>query len=700
MATIDLKNTGNIPSTFYLGVNDAQNTPTGYESFSSGSAISSALLGFTSTYQSVYNAVSTSINWSSGGSGWTVAEVIEVPAGTSPLTMVRFEKQVNGQNYEFGLVGALSVDSTNKNLFTISGSTLIVDGPNGDAEIKLSAATTMKFEQTNLSKTYETQTSFYSGNINQAATSVGALPTGATLKSINSNNLLPTSWTQIGSDTNSFALMTLQGTFNFTSSNNSLGGSVTGMKTVNPVDSGPGFQINTYAIANGKLNPTSAFTPELGIFNSNATLALTTQARSEGPIQVNFGTLIPDLPPNGLSTATYTGLNQVPMSTEIGKAGATGFSGNDIFNVTSNTDTFIHAGTGNDVVNAGAGNDIIYGGAGNDTLNGGAGNDLFLVNQPDGGGNTISNTSSTVNGKTIFSHTLGNNFINGGAGLDTLSFAPSISSTAEHQGNIQTVSVSKTGPNVFTVYDGRGGQSFISIPGVLNTQYQVGNTEVNQYGIAAIELYPTTGAGSKQIYVVDLHTAEVFYHFNLSEGESLLRQSNNTTTTFFTQTKTSNTLTIESYEFGIDGSYNTTPTTIKTYLFQAGVTLQNGWSSDFIASESGLKSYLFFKTPIANTSNTYTTTVYELDNSTQFARALTTLPTIYGNSDTWVNGFFHYDTATSKNQIWYQLGINNQSSTQYYSLDVDTNNYITRSNQEYWDTWQQDVNSEIGRAHV
>ena len=86
MATIDLKNTGNIPSTFYLGVNDAQNAPTGYENFSSGSAISSALLSFTSTYQSVYNAVSTptSTTWSSGGSGWTVAEVIEVPAGVSP----------------------------------------------------------------------------------------------------------------------------------------------------------------------------------------------------------------------------------------------------------------------------------------------------------------------------------------------------------------------------------------------------------------------------------------------------------------------------------------------------------------------------------------------------------------------------------------------------------------------------------------
>ena len=152
MATIDLKNTANNPSTFYLGVNDAQNAPIGYESVSSGAAISDALLSFTSIYQSVYEAVASS-TWSSGGSGWTVAEVIEVPAGTTPLTMVRFEKLWNGRTHEFSLVGNLTVDSSNKNLFSISGSTLIVDSPYGDAEIKLSAATTMKFEQTNSSKT-------------------------------------------------------------------------------------------------------------------------------------------------------------------------------------------------------------------------------------------------------------------------------------------------------------------------------------------------------------------------------------------------------------------------------------------------------------------------------------------------------------------------------------------------------------------
>jgi Ca2+-binding RTX toxin-like protein len=672
MATIELKNTANNPSTFYLGVNDAQNAPIGYENLSSSTAISNALLSFVSAFQSNYEAVARTTNWQNG-SGWAVTEFIEVPAGAKPMTLVRFEKQLNGQNYEFSLVGTVSIDNANKNLFTISGSTLIVDSPYGDIEVKLSAATTMKFEQTNPSKTYETQTSFYSGNINQEATSVGALPIGAQLKSINANNLLPTSWTQLGADTNSFALMTLQGTFAFNPSNSSLGGTVTGMKTVNPVDDGPGFQLNTYAIANGKLNTTSA--PKLGLFESNATLELTTQQRSEGPAQINFDTLIPDLPPSGVSTATYKSA-PVRMSTEIRNAGAEAFSGNDTFTVTSNTDTFIHAGAGNDLVNAGAGNDIIYGGAGNDILNGGAGNDLFLVNQPDGGGNTIKHEANTS--KTIFSHTLGNNVINGGAGLDTLSFSQEISSSPS---SLKTKYVASNGPNVFSLIQ-NGDQYLVSIPGLPNSQYYVQNTLVNKYSVAAIELTSNAATNSKEIYVVDLETAEVFYHFTLGPGENLVRHGNNTSTTFFTETRSGNSLTLKSYDFSLNP---TDQVTTQNYDFTNVEKLtgwENSWVSDLLVSANGDK-YI-------SISQSGGAAIYKLDASTNSTSLVTKFDRPDAGSGEWIdNTFFDKDGKT----LWLKLGDNysdNYWTEEFFNYNLSTGKQTQIYDRDlFWDKSQE-----------
>lgn len=672
MATIELKNTANNPSTFYLGVNDAQNAPIGYENLSSGTAISNALQSFVSAFQSNYEAVASTTNWQNG-SGWAVTEFIEVPAGAKPMTLVRFEKQLNGQNYEFSLVGTVSIDNANKNLFTISGSTLIVDSPYGDIEVKLSAATTMKFEQTNPNKTYETQTSFYSGNINQAATSVGALPIGAELKSINANNLLPTSWTQLGSDTNSFALMTLQGTFAFNPSNSSLGGTVTGMKTVNPVDDGPGFQINTYAIASGKLNTTSA--PQLGLFQSNATLELTTQQRSEGPAQINFDTLIPDLPPSGVSTATYKSA-PVRISTEIRNAGAETFSGNDTFTVTSNTDTFIHAGAGNDLVNAGAGNDIIYGGAGNDTLNGGAGNDLFLVNQPDGSGNSITHATSVVSGKSIYGHTLGNNLINGGTGLDTLSFKQE---TGDTTSAIKTKYVAGNEPSVFTLNDQNGHQHLISIPGLQKSQYWDPTTVVNKYSVAAIELNPKSGSSTKEVYVVDLETAEVFYHFSLGPNENLIRNSTNTATTFFTETRTGSTLTLKSYDFGLNP---TSQASTQSYTLTNQANLngwENSWVSDLLVSSNGDK-YL----SVAQSGGA---AIYKLNDATNNTTLVTSFNRPDPGSSEWIGNSF----LDEKGDLWLQLGDNHSENSwteEFFSYNLKTNVLTSRNDSEYWDKWE------------
>jgi Ca2+-binding RTX toxin-like protein len=670
MATIDLKNTANIPSTFYLGVNDAQNAPVGYENYSSGMAISDALLSFTSTFSSTYDQLSSLL-------GWTVDGVAQVPAGTSSLSLVRFQKTIDNHTYAFKLAGTLtSVGNT----FTLTGSTLLIDDNYGDVEIKLSSPTTIKFEQTNPSKTYETQTAFYSGNINQTATTVGALPEGAELRSINNNNLLPTSWTQIGSDTNTFALLTLQGNFSY-SQNNGLTGAVTGMKTVNPVDNGPGFQINTYAIANGKLNPSSSFTPELGIFNTNTTLALTTQQRSEGPIQVNFNTLIPDLPATGVSTATYATLKPVPMSTEIGKGSEIGFSGDDTFNITSTTDTFIHAGAGNDTVNAGAGNDIIYGGSGNDTLNGNAGNDLFLVNQPDGDGNTIKNATSVINGITVFSHTIGNNLINGGTGLDTLSFHQEIATASGGSvGGMQTKYVRSDGPNVFNLYDQNGVQHFISIPELNNSEYFVNNSQTNKYGVAAIDFSSNTPSSAHNIYVVDLETAEVFYHFNLDTNEKFIKAWNNTATNFYTEIRTNNTITVKSYDFGLGA--NSQPTT-QTYTFGNQVNLENGWTSEIIVSTTGEK-YFF-------DSQSSGPTIYKLNDQTSQADLVRSFQFPDADQEWIDHGFFKNDV------LWFKLNdnfVNGNWSEYYYSYNLKTGVQTTISYDDFWNNWSNEANPD------
>lgn len=690
MATIELKNTASNPSTFYLGVNDAQNAPVDYQNFTSGAAISGALLSFADNCQSTFSAVNNTTNWATG-SGWTVQELVQVPAGAAPLTLVRFEKQVNQQTYAFSVVGTLVSD---KNTFTLTGSTLLIDSPDGDVEIKLATATTMSFEQTNPSKTYETQNLFYSGNINQATTIVGALPIGAELRSIDTNkNVLPTSWTRIGSDTDSFALMTLKGVLQFNATNNSLSGTVDEMKTVNPVDNGPGYQINTYTIANGKLNSASSPTTELGIFNSSTTLSLTTQQRTEGPIQINFSTLIPDLPASGVSTATYASGVAVPMSTQIGKAGALSFSGNDTFKVESNTDTFIHAGAGNDTVNGGAGNDIIYGGAGNDILNGGAGNDLFLVNQPDGGGNSITHATSVVNGKSIYSHTLGNNLINGGAGLDFLSFKQE---TADTTGAIKTKYVAGNGPNVFSLNDQNGDQHLVSIPGLLSSQYHVQNTLVNKYSIAAIELASNAASSSKQIYVADLETAEVFYHFTLSPGENLVRHWNNTSTTFFTETRSGNSLTLKSYDFGLNA---TDQVTTQNYNFSNVEKLtgwENSWVSDFFVSANGDK-YI-------SISQSGGAAIYKLDAATNNTSLVTKFDRPDAGSGEWIDHTF-FDTD---GKLWLKLGDNysdNYWTEEFFKYDLKTGIPTQIYDRDlFWDKWQELAYKEplyrIGEAVV
>ena len=95
--------------------------------------------------------------------------------------------------------------------------------------------------------------------------------------------------------------------------------------------------------------------------------------------------------------------------------------GNDTLNGGGGSDTLL-GGTDDDLLNGDAGNDVLDGGTGNDTLNGGDGNDVL-----DGGsGNDILNGDAgddTLNGGSgndVLDGGTGKNVLDGGTGVDTL----------------------------------------------------------------------------------------------------------------------------------------------------------------------------------------------------------------------------------------------------------------------------------------
>jgi Ca2+-binding RTX toxin-like protein len=120
-------------------------------------------------------------------------------------------------------------------------------------------------------------------------------------------------------------------------------------------------------------------------------------------------------------------------------------SANDII-LTSDVDTFVNAGMGNDLVRAGTGDDWIISGAGNDLIFTGGGNNTVLA----GTGNdavTAGNGDDWVfggDGKDLIAVGSGNNIVNGGDGNDTIV-----------AGGGDDVIIGGTGKDVIAAGDGR-----------------------------------------------------------------------------------------------------------------------------------------------------------------------------------------------------------------------------------------------------
>ena len=143
-----------------------------------------------------------------------------------------------------------------------------------------------------------------------------------------------------------------------------------------------------------------------------------------------------------------------PFTGTAGQDNATGLGGNDVMNGNAENDILtgagggdtLNGGAGNDVLNGNGGNDILNGGTGADTMTGGAGDDIYVVDdaldvvvEPTGGG--IDEVQTTLNtyalndaggagiddlrftgvGNFVGTGNTLINFMNGGAGNDTLS---------------------------------------------------------------------------------------------------------------------------------------------------------------------------------------------------------------------------------------------------------------------------------------
>jgi Ca2+-binding RTX toxin-like protein len=199
-----------------------------------------------------------------------------------------------------------------------------------------------------------------------------------------------------------------------------------------------------------------------------------------------------------LSSYSLAALSNVEHLAYVGSGAFTGTG-----NAGSNALT---GGTGNDLLNGGAGNDTLNGGAGADTLVGGDGSDLYYV---DNVGDSVSetNTALAIGGTdmvyTTISHTLGanienlrllatgsvngagnalnnilyagagNNILDGGAGIDTVSYAyaaagitASLATTAAQatagSGNDTLLGVENlTGGNYSDTLTGNGGNNVL-----------------------------------------------------------------------------------------------------------------------------------------------------------------------------------------------------------------------------------------------
>lgn len=647
MAELTLNNTANITGTFFLGTEAPGTLLQISDDTTVGMGFSYVLRDYVSSFKAVHAGISESFkdNNSFVGSGWLVKSVLQVPAGgTNAMTEVTFTRGSGALEQSFALVGDLTnLGST----FTLKGSSLFVEDDNNYVDINLRTPLTLTFQQTDSGKTYETQVNFYSGELNQPRTTVGSLPLGAELRTLNgSTNNLPTEWTKLTGDVlDGGSMLSLTGTFNYapppTPSPETqphplagLTGKLTGMSSMRGVENGQGFLVETFTITNGTINTAHPFST--GVFNGNAGINQIRQDRSESPGVINLATFAFELPPGGVSSVIGVGPG-IPMSTPIHLVNAVGFAGNDTIIVNSNTDTVIHAGAGNDDVRGGAGNEHIYGGSGDDTLNGNAGNDLFLVNQAefDFTGNTVTYSSQVVLRKTIFTEELGHTIINGGAGLDTLSFAREIGNAAPLMA-IKTVAA--TDSTVFEIKNYGGEKDFlVSIPGFKSTDY-TGNFQLNQFGVAAIEL--NVANDLKEIYVVDVHTGKLFYKVPLSDNENFRSSFNSVSTTFYTESRSGNDLTLKAYDFGLDAPKDF-PTEYFFKDFPSDVS--DHPLGDIIESADGKPAYLFF-----NSAGIFKPSI--TGNTVSLSRVDEPTNSLIADVD-WIDHAFFVG-----NQIWFKAG--------------------------------------------
>ncbi|SFQ13623.1 beta strand repeat-containing protein, partial [Pseudomonas borbori] len=207
----------------------------------------------------------------------------------------------------------------------------------------------------------------------------------------------------------------------------------------------------------------------------------------------------------GYSTGDGTSWYELPQSGDqsaildleqtLGNTGVAGYyrfgitsgtTGNDNMRGTSANDS-LYGSSGDDVIYGLAGNDVLYGAAGTDTLYGGLGDDTFVIDAQDTvielagqgqdtvqanfsytleanierliltGTNSINGTGNAIN-NTIIGNS-GNNILNGGGGFDFASYE--LSSSA----------ISADLSNTASQYTGQGYDTFISIEGLIGSDY-------------------------------------------------------------------------------------------------------------------------------------------------------------------------------------------------------------------------------------
>jgi Ca2+-binding RTX toxin-like protein len=237
---------------------------------------------------------------------------------------------------------------------------------------------------------------------------------------------------------------------------------------------------------------------------------------------------------SGIDTVSYAyglaGTSGVTVSLAVGTAQATGGSGSDTLTSIENLIGSAYAdrltgNTGANSLGGGAGNDTLDGGAGSDTLAGGDGSDGYFVRD---GGDVVSETNAvlaTGGTDTVYSYwsaytltanvengrilatvaanltgnTLnnvlyagaGNNVLDGGSGIDTVSYAYGLAGTTGVTVSLAVSTAQATG--------GSGSDTLTSIENLIGSAYAdrlTGNTGANSLGGGAGNDTLDGGAGS------------------------------------------------------------------------------------------------------------------------------------------------------------------------------------------------------------